>query len=83
MPACAKLMEPSRDDLTRWFKKARHGDRCQVVTKQGTVYTQLTKLSPSRVKWQVSGFNGHDIDLSNSMPFSELAATWDEIAIIS
>ena len=83
MPACAKLIEPSRDDLTRWFKKARHGDQCQVVTVQGAIYTQLTKLSPSMVKWQVSGFAGQDIDLSNTMRFKELAETWDDIAMIS
>jgi hypothetical protein len=82
MPACTKLIEPGRDDLTRWFKKARHGDQCQVVTVQGEIYTHLTKLSPSRVKWKVSGFTGQDIDLSNSMRFTELAETWDEIAMI-
>lgn len=82
MPACTKLIEPSRDDLSRWFKKARHGDQCQVVTVQGEIYTHLTKISPARVKWKVSGFTGQDIDLSNSMRFTELAATWDELAMI-
>ena len=80
MPSCKKLIEPGKDDLTNWFKKARHGDQCQVVTVEGEVYTHLTKLSPTMVKWKVSGFSGQDVDLSDNLRFSELVQTWSDFA---
>ena len=81
MPSCKKLIEPCKDDLINWFKKARHGDQCQVVTADGEVYTHLTKLNPTMVKWKVSGFRGQDIDLSDNIRFTELLETWSDFAI--
>lgn len=79
MPACAKLIEPNKDELTKWFKKARHGDQCQVLTVRGEVYTHLTKLSPFMIKWKVAGFTANDLDLSSRMRFTELAEIWADV----
>jgi hypothetical protein len=46
-----KLVEPLEKDLIGWFKTARYGDQCQMVTRLGYTYTRLTKVSPSMVRW--------------------------------
>ena len=33
------------------------------------------------VKWQITGFTGQDIDLSNTLRFTELLQTWNDFAI--
>ena len=81
MPASEKPVEPTRNDLINWFKNARTGERCHVVTKDGHTYTHLTKFSPSMVKWQLSGFTGQDIDLSNTITFMELLQDWRDVAV--
>lgn len=80
MSVCTKLSEPNIDDLTVWFKNAKHGDQCKVVTMQGELYTQLIKLSPFMVEWKVAGLTANDIDLSSKIRFSELAEIWGEVA---
>lgn len=73
-----KLVEPGKSDLVRWFKKARYGDQCQVVTQQEQTYTRLTKVSPSMVKWQVSGFTNRDSERSRTVRFAELLESWND-----
>ena len=73
-----KLVEPGKDNLARWFKKARYRDQCQVVTQRGQTYTFLTKVSPSMVKWQVSGFTNRDSEQSKTVRFSELLENWSD-----
>ncbi len=83
MSALKKLVEPQKADLIRWFKKAQTNDQCQVVTESGEAYTHLIKVSPTMVmvKWQIAGFTGQDIDLSNTLRFAELLQTWNDFAI--
>lgn len=73
-----KFVEPLKNELVTWFKKARYGDQCQVVTQRGQTYTHLTKVSPGMVKWEVSGFTNRDRELSKTIWFSELLASWDD-----
>ncbi len=73
-----KLVEPSKKDLVTWFKKAPYGNQCQVVTQQGQTYTHLTKISPSMVKWQVSGFTNRDSEQSKTIRFAELLESWND-----
>lgn len=73
-----KLVEPGKDDLVRWFKEARYGDQCEVVAQDGQTYTFLTKVSPSMVRWQVSGFTNRDSEQSKTVRFSELLASWND-----
>ncbi len=72
MPGCKRLIDPSKDTLTRWLNNARLGDQCQVVTAQGDVYAHLTKLKPATVKLPMTGFTGQDNFLSNKIRFMEL-----------
>ncbi len=81
MPSLKKLVEPQKDDLIRWFKKAQTNDQCHVVAESGQAYTHLIKISPTMVKWQITGFTGQDIDLSNTLRFTELLQTWNDFAI--
>ncbi len=81
MSASATLVEPSRHDLMTWFTTARPGDKCHVVMQDGQTYTHLTKLSPTQVKWQVSGFTGQDTELSSTMHFMALLQTWKDFAL--
>ena len=81
MPSLKKLVEPQKDDLIRWFKKAQTNDQCHVVAESGQAYTRLIKISPTMVKWQITGFTGQDIDLSNTLRFAELLQTWNDFAI--
>ena len=73
-----KLVESSKNDLMKWFKRARYGEQCQVVTKQGRIYSHLTKVSPGTVKWKVSGFACRDSDQSHSIKFSEFLDNWSD-----
>ncbi len=57
-----KLVECSKNGLMKWFKRARYGDQCQVVTNQGQIYSHLTEVRPSKAKWKVSGFISRDSD---------------------
>jgi hypothetical protein len=81
MPSPATLVEPSRHDLMNWFTTASSGGKCHVVTQDGQTYTHLTKLSPTQVKWQVSGFTGQDTELSSTMHFMALLQTWKDFAV--
>ncbi len=81
MPTLKKLVGPSKDELARWFNTAHSGDQCRVMTEEGEIYTHLTKLSPSIVKWQVSGFTDKDTQLSSTMRFAELLETWNDFAV--
>jgi hypothetical protein len=73
-----KIVKNRRDDIVIWFKKARYGDQCQVVTQGGQTYTYLTKISPGMVKWQVSGFTNRDSEQSKTIRFSELLESWND-----
>ena len=81
MSASATLVEPTQNDLMAWFKTARNGDKCHVVTQQGETYTHLTKLSPTMVKWQISGFTGQDTELSSTIHVVELLQTWNDFGV--
>ena len=35
MPSLKKLVEPQKNDLIRWFKKAQTNDKCHVVAETG------------------------------------------------
>ncbi len=64
MPAPQTLVEPTQHDLMIWFKMARNGDQCHVVTESGEPYTHLTRLRPTMVRWKMSGFTHKDTELS-------------------
>ena len=81
MPSPTTLVEPTRHDLMTWFTTARLGDKCHVVTQDGRTYTRLTKLSPTQVKWQVTGFTGQDTELSSTMHFMALLQTWNDFGV--
>ncbi len=81
MPTSQKIVEPTKSDLIKWFKSARTGDQCHVVTQEGQAYTHLTKLTPTMVKWQVTGFTGQDIDLGRTIHFRALLETWNDFAV--
>jgi hypothetical protein len=74
-----KLVEPLEKDLVVWFKKARYGDQCQIVTRRGFTYTRLTKVSPGMVRWQVSGFTNRNRELSKTVRLAELLMNCDDI----
>lgn len=73
-----KLVEPLEQDLLVWFKTARYGDQCQIVTRLGYTYTRLTKLYPGLVKWQASGFTNRNREFSKTVRFAEILASWDD-----
>ncbi len=81
MPTFQKVVEPTQKDLFKWFKNASTGDQCQVVTQEGQTYTHLTKLTPTMVKWKVTGFTGQDIDLGKTIRFKQLLETWNDFAL--
>ena len=81
MSTSQKVVEPTKNDLIKWFQSARTGDQCHVVTREGQAYTHLTKISPSMVKWQITGFTGQDIDLGRTIHFRELLETWNDFAV--
>lgn len=81
MPKLKTLVEPSKEDLANWFKAANSSDQCHVVTEEGQSYTHLTKLSPTMVKWKVSGFTADDTELSSNIHFVELLETWNDFAV--
>ncbi len=81
MPTTQTLVEPTQNDLTNWFKKVRYGDKCDVVTNEGETYTELTKVSPTMVKWKVAGFTNNDTELSSTIHFMELLQTWNDFAV--
>ena len=81
MPVYTKLIEPNKDELIKWFKKAKYGEQCEVATVKGEVYTFLTKLSPFMVKWKVAGFIANDADFSNQMRFTELVEIWGDMVV--
>lgn len=81
MPTSQKIIEPSKKDLIKWFKSARIGDQCQVVTRDGQTYTHLTRFTSTMVKWKVTGFTGQYIDLGQTIRFQQLLETWDDFAI--
>lgn len=80
MPKIDRLIEPTTEDLIKWFKEAHGGDQCQVVTEQGQPYTFLTKSSPTMVKWMVSGFKGQEKGIINTVRFEDLLNTWHDFA---
>jgi hypothetical protein len=80
MPRIDKLIEPTKEELIKWFRKAYGGDQCQVVNKQGQPYTHLIKVSPTMVKWKVSGFKGQDKTIVNTIRFKDLLQTWHDFA---
>ncbi len=81
MSTSQKIVEPTKNDLFLWFQNARTGDQCHVVTREGQTYTHLIKISPSMVKWQITGFTGQDIDLGRTIHFRELLETWNDFAV--
>ena len=81
MPTSQTLIEPHKKDLIKWFKGARIGDQCRVVTREGQSYTHLTKFTSSMVKWKVTGFRGQYIDLGQTIHFRDLLETWDDFAV--
>ena len=81
MPASQTLVEPTQHDLMVWFKMARNGDQCHVVTESGEPYTHLTRLSPTMVRWKVSGFTHKDTELSSTIHFQELLQTWNDFNV--
>ena len=80
MPNVDRIIEPTTGELIVWFEYARGGDQCEVVTKQGQIYTHLTKVSPSMVKWKVAGFQGQESELVNTISFKELLESWHDFA---
>lgn len=72
------LIEPCKEDIVMWFKMALHSDQCQIVTRLGYIYSHITKLSHSTIKWQAPGLTNHSRDLSKIVRFSELLASWDD-----
>ena len=83
MPGRTKLIDPSKDVLIHWFKNARLGDQCQIVTAQGDVYLHLTKLEPATVKLPMTGFTGQDNFLSNRIRFMKLLETLGDFDVQS
>ena len=81
MPTPQTLVEPTQHDLMVWFKMARNGDQCHVVTESGEPYTHLTRLSPTMVRWKVSGFTHKDTELSSTIHFMELLQTWNDFNV--
>ena len=81
MPASQTLVEPTQHDLMAWFNMANYGAQCDVVTQEGQTYTHLTKLTPTMVKWQVSGFTNNDTVISSSIHFMELLQTWNDFGV--
>ena len=81
MPTPQTLVEPTQHDLMAWFKRARNGDQCHVVTESGEPYTHLTRLSPTMVRWKVSGFTHKDTELSSTIHFQELLQTWNDFNV--
>lgn len=75
MPKFDKLIEPTKEELIEWFKKAHGWDQCQVVNRQGQPYTHLIKVSPIMVKWKVSGFKGQDTTIVDTVRFEDLIET--------
>ena len=73
------LVEPVEQDLVVWFKKARYGDQCRIVTRQGYTYSRLTKLSPGMVRWQMSRLTNRNCELSKTVRFAELLASCDDV----
>ena len=72
------LIEPLKEDIVMWFKKALYSDQCQIVTRLGYTYSFITKLSPSMVKWQAPWLTNRSRDLSKIVKFSDVLASWDD-----
>ncbi len=81
MPTTQTLVEPTQNDLRKWFKEVCYGDKCDVVTNEGETCTQLIKVSPTMVKWRVSGFTNNETELCSTIHFMEFLETWNDFTV--
>lgn len=75
MPNCKKLIDPTKDAVAHWLKHARLGDQCQIITAQGDVYANLTKLKPDTANLLATAFEKQDSFVSNQLGFMKLLET--------
>ena len=76
MSTVSTLVDPTREELFRWFSKARVRDKCHVITQDRRPSMYLTKKDSVTVQWEVPNATNQVRGVGQTVHFRDLIRSW-------